>query len=107
MNPSSTHVPDLWSGLCLVNVIRYTHKEKKRGAYQLAILWHAASSMGPPCVKNAGPRAEINSVNKVGYGNRDNSTRDLYDTFGQKVIEVVKNGSLVCSHAWRTGLSSG
>ena len=63
--------------------------------------------MGPPCVKNAGPRAEISSVNKVGYGNRDNSTRDLYDSLGQKVIEVVKNDSLVDSHVWRTGLSSG
>ena len=38
MNPSSTHVPDSWSGLCLVNVIRYTHEETERNAYQLAML---------------------------------------------------------------------
>jgi len=79
MNPSSTRVPDPWSGLCLVNVIRYVREEEKRDAYQLAILWHVASSMGPPCVKNAGPSVEINSVNKVGYGNWDNSTSDLCD----------------------------
>ena len=106
MNPSSTHTPDPWSGLCLGDVIRCAREEKMRDAYQLAMLWHAASIIGPPCVKNAGPRAEINSVNKVGYGNRDNSTRDLCDALGQKVIEVMRNGSLVCSHAWRTGLSS-
>jgi hypothetical protein len=82
-------------------------KKGERDAYQLAILWHAASSMGPPCVRNAGPRAEINSVNNVGYGNRDNSTRDLCIALGHKVIEVVKNGSPVCSHVWRNGLSSG
>jgi len=107
MNPSSTHVPDSWSGLCLVNVIRCAREEKERDAYQLAILWHAASSMGPPCVKNAGPRVDINSVNKVGYGNRVNSTRDLCDALGQEATKVVKTGSLVDSHAWRTCLSSG
>ena len=106
MNPSSTHIPNAWSGLCLVDVIRYTRGGKKHAAYQLAILWHAASSMGPPCVKNAGPRAEINSVNKVGYGNWDNSTSDPCNIIGQKITEVVKGGSLVYSHAWRTGLSS-
>lgn len=82
MNPSSTHIPNSWSGLCLVNVIRYARdKKKKRGAHQPAILWHAASSIGPPCVENAGPSVEISSVNKVGYGNWDNSTRDLCDAF--------------------------
>lgn len=82
-------------------------KKEKHDAHQLAILWHAASSMGPPCVKNAGPRVEINSVNKVGYGNWDNSTRDLCDVLGQKVVETTENGSLVYSHVWRTDLSSG
>ena len=38
MNPSSTHVPDSWSGLCLVNVIRYASEEKEHNAYQLAML---------------------------------------------------------------------
>ena len=46
--------------------------------------------MGPPCDKNAGPSVEINWVNKVGYGNWDNSTRDLYNILGQSVIEAVK-----------------
>ena len=106
MNPSSTHIPDAWFGLCLVDVIHYARKEKKRDTYQPAILWHTASSMGPPCVKNAGPKVEINSVNNVGYGNWDNSTRDLCGVLGQKLVERAKNCSLVCSHAWRTGLSS-
>jgi len=77
MNPSSTRVPNSWSGLCLVNVIRYAHEERKRNTYQLAILWHAASSMGPLCVKNAGPSTDINLEN------------------------------IACNHAWRTSLASG
>jgi hypothetical protein len=85
-NPSSTRIPNLWSGLCLVNVIRHTCGEKKCDTYQLAMLWHAASSIGPPCVKKAGPKVEISSVNKVGYGNWDKSTRDLYKVPGQNNI---------------------
>ena len=88
MNPSSTHIPNSWPGLYLVNVIRYACGEK-RNVYQFAILWHAASSMGPPCVRKAGPRVEINWVNKVGYGNWDSSTRDLCDVPYQDAIEVA------------------
>ena len=91
MKPSSTHIPNSWSGLCLVNVIHHSHEEK-HNVYQLAILWHAASSMGPPCVKKAGPSVEISWVNKVGYGNWDNSTRDLCDIVCQNAIKGVKNG---------------
>ena len=61
-------------------------KKKKRDTYQLAMLWHAASSIGPPCVKNVGPKVEINSVNKVGYGNWDKRTRDLCKIHGQNTI---------------------
>ena len=106
MKPSSTRIPNSWSGLCLVNVIRYARKEK-RSVYQFAILWHAASSIGPPCAKKAGPSVEINWVNKVGYGNWDNSTRDLCDVVCQNGIEVMRNDKLVCSHAWMTCLSFG
>lgn len=60
--------------------------ENKRDTYQLAILWHAASSIGPPCVKKAGPSVEISSVNKVGYGNWDKSTRDLCKVLGQSIV---------------------
>ena len=66
MNPRSTHVPDSWSGLSLVNVIHWVLQEKERDTHQLAMLWHAASNMGPPCVKNAGPSVDISSVNNVG-----------------------------------------
>ena len=86
MNPSSTRTPNSWSGLCLINVIRNPRGEKRDDSYQLAMLWHAASSIGPPCVKKAGPRVDISSVNKVGYGNRDKSTRDLCNALGQNII---------------------
>ena len=33
---------------------------------------------------------EINSVNKVGYGNLDSSTRDLCNFLSQKIIEMIK-----------------
>jgi hypothetical protein len=90
MNPSSTRIPNLWSGLCLINVIRHACEGKKGNAYQLAMLWHAASSIGPPWVKKAGPSVDINSVNNVGYGNWDNSTRDLCNVFGQSTAETVR-----------------
>jgi hypothetical protein len=106
MNPRSKRDPDLWSGLCLINVIRYTCEDMERDAYQLAMLWHAASSMGPPCVKKAGPSVEINSVNRVGYGNLDKRTTDLCNVSSQDVIKAVGGSGLpVCNHAWRTGLS--
>ena len=90
MNPSSTRIPNLWSGLFLINVIRCACKEGKGGAYQLAMLWHAASSMGPPWVKKAGPSVDINSVNSVGYGNWDKSTRDLCNVLGQNIARTVQ-----------------
>lgn len=86
MKPSSTRIPNSWSGLCLIHVIRYAREEKRHDTCQLAIFWHAASSIGPPCVKKAGPNVEISSVNKVGYGNWDKSTRDLCKVLGQNTV---------------------
>ena len=51
---------------------------KRLPTHQLAILWHAASSMGPPWLMKDGASLEMRVSNNEGYARCVNTTIDVY-----------------------------
>lgn len=90
-NPSSRVAPGVGSDLASWKETYHQQKvlteEGYRHTYQEAILWHAASSIGTPCVWNKGPKMEARAVNRAGYWWCVSITKDRC---GDTIVSTVK-----------------
>lgn len=81
-NPNSSIAPSDGSGLSFMS-LALTKVIEVDLAYQVAILWQAASSMGVPCVWYRGPKIDRIAENRAGYPSRVNITSERYRSLVQ------------------------